>query len=221
MEYLDLADPQALGAHIIEGFASREQIAAVNAETNDPGKLAWLDAHETYTNQRGLIIVQNHFTYALKLSTGNQSPLEALPATVAMHQRIERFITGLAPIFPSLATWKADELSFHLYDDQEVGLSQHKDNTRFIGLIAIMAIDGECDLVINHHGEDTALTVRPGDLSLLRAPGLIEAEFDIRPEHSVQNLRTPTRLSMMVRANSRPHDAIPGFRFNNWDGQAS
>lgn len=219
MTYHDLADPLAPGVCKIEGFATSDEIAAVNVEVNDPEKVAWLDAHETYVNQRGLTIVQNHFTYALKLSTGDQSQLEALPATNALRWRTERFIQGLAPIFPSLVSWEADELSLHLYDDPDVGLNRHKDNMRFVGLIAVVAIDGECDLVVNHQGQEIALPVEPGDLSILRAPGLIDTNLDVRPEHSVENLRTSTRLSMMLRANNRPHDAIRGFQFNNWDGQ--
>lgn len=218
MAYQALADPDGIGAEIIEGFASQGEVEAVLTETKDPARVEWLDEHDVYENKRGITIVQNHFSYALKLSAGDQSPLESLPQTVALYQKTERFINGLSRIFPSLATWQADELSFHLYDHKDVGLSMHKDNARFTGLIAIVAIDGECDLVITHKGENIPLPVRPGDLSLLRAPGLINAKSDLRPEHSVQNLRTDTRLSMMLRANDRPLESIKGFRFNNWDG---
>ena len=208
--------PAASGLEVVGGFAGEAELAAVLREANDPDKVQWLDAHEEYTNARGLTIVQNHFTFALKLSAGDQSPLERLPATVALKERTQSLINDLAPIFPALADWRADELSFHLYDDREVGLSRHRDNLRFIGLVAIVALDGECDLVVTHQGQDIAQLVRPGDLCLLRAPGLLDSEAELRPEHSVQNLRSATRLSMMLRANNRPAEAIEGFRFNNW-----
>ena len=62
--------------------------------------------------------------------------------------------------------------SFHLYDDKEIGLSRHRDNLRFIGLIAIIAISGECDLVITHQDEDIKLPVIPGDLWLVEGSRL-------------------------------------------------
>ncbi|HSX36331.1 MAG TPA: hypothetical protein VLH84_05360 [Patescibacteria group bacterium] len=218
MSYDVLADPRDIGVKVIEGFADPSEVSAVLRETQDASRVQWFDAHKTYVNQRGLTIVQNHFVYALKLGRGDQSPLAALPATVALYRRTEQFIRSLSPFFASLAGWQADELSLHLYDDPDVGLSRHRDNRRFVGLIAIVAVDGECDLVITHDGEDMALPVRPGALSLLRAPGLIDADAEIRPEHGVHNLRTDTRLSMMLRANDRPAEPVPGSQYNNWNG---
>ncbi len=208
---------EGTGVEIINGFADQTEVSSVFQEANDPGRVQWLDAHEVYKNDRGLTIIQNHFTFALKLSEGDQSFLDQLPETVALKERTQRFINDLSTIFPSLVNWEADELSFHLSDDKEVGLSRHRDNLRFIGLIAIISISGECDLVITHKGKDIELPVIPGDLCLLRASGLIDSRTEVRPEHSVQNLRTDTRLSMMLRANNRPTEVIKGFRFNNWD----
>ena len=217
MRYGELRNLEGRGVEIINGFADQAEVGSVLQEANDPERVQWLDAHEVYKNNRGLTIIQNHFTFALKLSEGDQSALEKLPETVALKERTQRFINDLSNIFSSLANWEADELSFHLYDDERVGLSRHRDNMRFIGLVAIIALNGECDLVITHQGQDIALPVIPGDLCLLRAPGLIDSDTEVRPEHSVQNLRTATRLSMMLRANNRPTEAIKGFRFNNWD----
>ena len=217
MRYRELRDLEGTGVEIINGFADQTEVSSVLQEANDTERVQWLDAHEVYKNNRGLTIIQNHFTFALKLSEGDQSFLEQLPETVALKARTQRFINDLSIIFPSLASWEADELSFHLYDDKEVGLSRHRDNMRFIGLIAIISLSGECDLVITDKGKDIELPVIAGDLCLLRAPGLIDSRTEVRPEHSVQNLRTNTRLSMMLRANSRPTEAIRGFKFNNWD----
>ena len=218
MRYRELIDLKRTGVEIIKGFADQTEVNSVLEEANDPERVQWFDAHEVYKNNRGLTIVQNHFTFALKLSEGDQSFLDQLPRTVALKERTQQFIKkDLSTTLPSLVDWEADELSFHLYDDKEVGLSRHRDNMRFIGLIAIIAVDGECDLVITHKGEDIKLSVTPGDLCLLRAPGLINSDAEVRPEHSVQNLRSKTRLSMMLRANNRPTEAIKGFRFNNWD----
>ena len=216
MSYEALSDPEATGLTVIKEFVGADERAEVLAETQDINKVQWLDTHETFVNARGLTIVQNHFTYALKLSHGDQSPLTLLRATNSLYKRTDHFVKALAPTFPSLASWQADEMSFHLYDTPEVGLSRHRDNARFVGVIAILAIDGECDLTVRHEETDVAYAVVPGDLCLLRAPGLIDTSKEVRPEHSVGNLKTDTRLSMMLRANSRPDEAIPGFQFNNW-----
>lgn len=211
-------DPEeGTGVEVVKGFAGQKEVSSVLKEANDPQKVQWIDAHETYQNRRGLTIVQNHFTFALKLSEGDQSFLDRLPRTVELKERTQKFIRDLSAVFASLSTWEADELSFHLYDNKEIGLSRHRDNKRFVGLVAIISIGGECDLVITHKGKDIKHPVGPGDLCLLRAPGLIDSQKEVRPEHSVQNLRTDTRLSMMLRANDRPTEAIEGFRFNNWD----
>lgn len=162
MDYKRLADPNDIGAEVLKGFASAEEIAAVLGEASDPEKIQWIDSHDNYVNQRGLEITQNHFTFALKLSAGDQSILGDLPATVGLYHRTQRFIRSLDSVFPSLVSWTADELSFHLYDDKKVGISRHRDNLRFIGLVAIISVDGEGDLVITHNGEEITLPVEPG-----------------------------------------------------------
>ena len=216
MAYEKLKQPEALGVELVNGFVDQVELAEIIREVSDPDRVQWLDAHQVYQNKRGLTITQNHFAFALKLSRGDQSPLAKLPRTVALKDRTQQFIRNLADLFPSLADWQADELSFHLYDNQEVGLSRHRDNLRFIGLVAVISLGGQCDLVVSHRGQDVRLPLIPGDLCLMRAPGLFETEAEIRPEHSVQNLPTGQRLAMIIRANSRPDEMIPGFEFNNW-----
>ena len=182
-----------------------------------PQRVQWLDAHEVYKNNRGLTIIQNHFTFALKLSEGDQSLLEQLPETVALKERTQRFINDLSTIFPSLANRGADELPFHLYNDKEVGLSRHRDNMRFIGLIAIIALSGECDLVITHKGEDIELSVIPGDLCLLRAPGLIDSAAEVRPEHYDPYAVNVGSLSRPIWQSSGARPTVEEQA--NWDAQ--
>jgi hypothetical protein len=111
-----------------------------------------------------------------------------------------------------MVEWEADELSLHRYDDPDLGLSLHKDNLRFTGVIAILSLEGKADLAT----DEKVYSAKPGDLLLLRAPGLLNVPGDHRPEHSVVNLRTPTRTSMMLRANKRPNEQIKGFSYDNW-----
>ncbi len=216
MEYVNLSNENAIGVEIIRDFVAEDELIKVNEEISSPNKVEWLNAHEVYTNKRGLEIIQNHDTFALKLHNADNTLLENLPLTKSLYQRTEGFIRGLNKFFPTLYGWTADELTLHLYDNKEIGLSRHRDNTRFIGLIAIISLDGICDLSVRHNNEDIDYQVTPGDLTLLRATDLIDSDNEIRPEHSVVNLQTTTRLSMMLRANSKPDEIVPGFKFNNW-----
>lgn len=211
----EFIDPGKDGVVIIKEFTAAANLSDISAELADPERIAWRDNHSTYVNKRGLKIVQNHDTFALKLSDGDQSMTERMPAVMRNARSIQVFIQRLGIIFPSLDNWEADELSLHRYD-AKLGLSRHKDNARFIGVIAISALEGECDLEVSNDAGTTAYPTHPGDLIMLRAPGLIDSDEDLRPEHAVVNVRTPTRTSLMLRANNRPDETIPGFHYENW-----
>lgn len=218
-----LAVPRATGVAKFDGFVDGDLLRGMQAEAEDQNRIKWRDNHETFENARGMTIVQNHDVYALNLAIGDQSYLDLIPSAVEASTKVQRFITGLSSIFPSLVDWQYNELSLHRYDDPKLGLSFHKDNKRFIRLIAILSVDGECDL-LTRKGEGkrvTTLPASPGDLFLLRAPELITPRMfrrkaDLRPEHSVVNLRTLTRTSLMLRLNKRPSERLKGFEFDNW-----
>ncbi len=153
--------------------------------------------------------------------------VEQVPHMRALAANIQGLIRGLSPLFPSLSSWEADEMSVHRYDDQEVGLSFHKDNLRFMGLIAVLTVEGESDVAVrDEDGEAHYFPVRAGDLNLTRATGLYATEqvdgkrVNLCPDHGVYNLRTPFRTSFIVRANSEPLEPIPGFVYANWDSGA-
>lgn len=209
-----LTDPMHIGAAKIEQFISPELLTEVDRELDE---LPFMDSHETYMNQRGLTIVQNHDTFAVDLNDPEHRRLtDPRPHIGAVRQKVEAQVSHLAQHLAGLQEWRPTELSIHRYDAEE-GLSYHRDNRRFIGLIAIVSLQGESDLNIrNSEGEETAIATEPGDLLLLRAPGLIPGDDkeELRPEHAVR-LKTDTRTSLMLRQNKRPHQKIPGFKFNN------
>lgn len=160
--------------------------------------------------------MQNHDVYALKLSWGDQTPLMRIPNLVAVAQEAREYVNSLGLVLPSLDGWKPDELSLHRYDDPEVGLSFHKDNLRFTRLIAILSLEGICSLAVKLGVTEARYRTKPGDLVLVRGSRLTDDDSDLRPEHAVVDLETPTRVSMMLRENSRPDERIPGFEFDNW-----
>lgn len=212
------SEPKTDGILHIPDFLSESELENIWEEIDDPVRVKWRDNHSTFENKRGLKVVQNHDVYALKLSDGDHEPLRKIPHLRATKSKITRFVHSLWDHFPTLIAWQPDELVLHRYDDRKVGLSRHKAHTKFVGVIAIASLEGECDLAIYKMGgkRKNLYPTKPGDLTLLRAPELFKTDKDIRPEHAVINLRTPVRTSMMLRDNNRPKEILPGAQFENW-----
>ena len=207
-------------------------------EMNDTNLVQWRDAGDIYLNGRGVRIIQNHDVFALKLSEGDQSYVDRVPHMTQLMRESEQFVRTLGHRYPSLQNWEADEMSYHSYYDAEVGLSFHRDNLRFNGVIVVIALEGECDFQVidreplawvfdEESGRDVVtewtwrstytIPTKPGDMVLTRATGLLPGmTAQDNPEHAVMNVRVLPRKSFMVRANSKPHDQGYGFEYQNW-----
>lgn len=216
--------PNGIGTFPIRSVLDNKQIGIMQREITDSSKVRWHSSHDEYINKRGIKIVQNHDSFALKLLQGDQSQVDNVPAMKALASNIEEFIQALSTHFPNLASWQADEMSLHRYD-ADIGLSYHKDNLRFTGLIAVLTLEGASDFAVKDaSGNEVFYPVTEGDLMLTRATNLYPAvnengnNINLCPDHAVLNLRTPYRTSFIVRANSRPNEQIQGFHFNNWQG---
>ncbi|MCA9309011.1 hypothetical protein KC973_01415 [Candidatus Saccharibacteria bacterium] len=208
------------------------------AELHDDSCVKWRDAGDTYVNGRGVQVVQNHDVFALKLSAGDQSYTEQVPLMNQLMCETEDFVQSLSDRYPSLDGWEADEMSYHRYYDPEVGLSFHRDNKRFHGVIVVITIHGASDFqVIDrtpvaweydeasgrdmvsewHWGSTYTIPTQPGDMVLTRATGLMPwMTVANNPEHAVMNVHDLPRISFMVRANSRASDTAYGFEYTNW-----
>jgi len=194
---------------------------------------------ESYINNRGVAVEQNHDVFALKLSAGDQAPIRAVPKSAKIKNEIEELIRGLDGTYSGLRSWSADEMSYHRYYDQQVGLSFHRDNLRFVGMIAVLTVLGESDfqiinrepvsyMVDSESGKSVVsewkwhstytIPVSVGSLVLMRAPGLLPnpKNRELRPEHAVLNMKTDNRIAFLVRANNRPLDQNYGFSYYNW-----
>ncbi len=201
--------------------------------------LKWRDAGEDYYNIRGVHVIQNHEVYALKLLQGDAAFVDALPKMKQLALETEAFIQSLGTHFASLSTWVADEMSYHQYYDAEKGLTPHKDNKRFPGVVVVITIDGSSDFEIVSRepksykidpvtGNEIVdewtwfstyrVPVSPGSMAIMRAPGLFaEAPGeDWRPEHAVMNVANAHRTAFLLRANSRPNEQSGGFVYENW-----
>ncbi len=219
--------PGGIGTYVVPQVLDASQLYFINREINDSQALPWQDNHEDFQNAR-FTVVQRHDVYALKLSAGDQEPVQRLPRLKALASNIGRMINGLADVFPALADWKPDEMSLHRYDEPEVGLSFHKDNLDFFGLVAVLTTDGEKDLIIRtDDGQEVPHHTVPGDLMLTRVNGLYDSptndesgkRINICPDHGVYNVSDPYSTSFIVRANSQPQYQIRGFHYANWVGQ--
>lgn len=187
-----------------------EHIDAVQSEINDPMHITWRDNRSVHTNARGKQIYQNYDSYALKLSHGDQEMVDKLPTTKGLVIAIENLIRyDLAGTFPSLDTWKADEMVLHRYDPDTVGITHHRDQKRFWGIIALMTLEGESQFSIEG-GEP--ITRKPGHLLLMRGHGLYKSEEEIRPLHGTSGSST----SLIVRASTEPDKQHKGFTYDNW-----
>lgn len=208
-----LGDPGKDGVAHIPGYLGEADLEPIWEEMES---IKWCDEHKKYQNKRGLKIVQNYFSHSLKLDQGDQAWREQMASINGVALQIRKFVQNLWDFYPPLVDWRPNELTFHKYDDSDVGLSRHKDSKRFVGVIAIASLEGKCDFGIWREGKTTLYPTEPGDLLLMRAPGLIKTDQDIRPEHSVVNIRTPIRTSMTLRQDAQPDQVFGGAKFANW-----
>lgn len=216
--------PGGIGTFLIEEVLSEEHTERLLYEIGAFDPNAWRDNHGSYVNKRGLTIVENHTTLAFKLLQGDQSYADHLPGLRDLATQIQSLIRGLAWFFPKLDDWTADEMSLHRYDNPEIGLSFHKDNLRFIGEIAVATLDGSKDFaVLDEDGSIVTIPTPARSLTLTRATDLWSAydtqdrQINLCPDHAVLGLKTDTSTSFIVRANSRPDEAIEGFSYINWE----
>lgn len=216
--------PNGPGSFLLRSVLDERQIDLLHEEVFDPERVTHRDNHYVGPHKRHGTLVENHSVFALKLLQGDQSMVEKVPRMQALANNVEYFIRSLSVYFPSLEWYVADEMSLHRYDDQKVGLSFHKDNARFYGLVAIVTLEGQRDFqTMDRSGRIETTTVREGDLHLTRVNGLYEPTgftSNICPDHAVVNLKTPYSTSFIVRANTLPNELVPGFTYDNW-GQAT
>jgi len=216
--------PDGLGVFVIDNAVSPERLMRLQEEVFDPTSVAWRDNHNVFVNKRGITVVENHLVFALKLRQGDPTWVNRLPEMRGMAEDIQTLVRGLGRFFINLDDWTADEMSLHRYDDPNVGLSYHKDNLRFKGIVSILELEGERDFAVKGPDKtERLIPMWPGRLILNRASGLYDVEpspdgkeVNLCPDHGVYNLRTPTSTSFIVRANSRPDEELAGFEYDNW-----
>lgn len=215
--------PEGIGTFPIVGALNPEQVQIMQQEIFDPQRVTWHDSHDDYLNERDMRIIQNHNSFALKLLQGDQSMVDNVPAMKALAMNIEEFVRALSAHFPNLASWHVDEMSLHRYDDPKIGLTYHKDNKRFPGIISVFTLEGTREFaVLDKDSNEHVYLVSEGDLMLTRATKLwdeVDANGKVKnlcPDHRTGNLHTRFSTSFITRANDKPNEQIEGFTYDNW-----
>jgi hypothetical protein len=102
---------------------------------------------------------------------------------------------------PGLARWWPNEAYVQRYEPGALGVSPHVDSKRFAVLVAIFTTQGSARLALCRTRAGEILQeweAGPGSLTLLRGPGLLDAE-DRRPFHTVRGPTAGRRFSITFR----------------------
>jgi hypothetical protein len=93
------------------------------------------------------------------------------------------------PAYPFATPLRFNASALHRYPPGRLGISPHRDSARSVNLIAVFVLEGKARFFVcrDRDGRDAVdLPNAPGDLILLRAPGLMGA--DVRPFHGVADI---------------------------------
>jgi hypothetical protein len=116
------------------------------------------------------------------------------------------FVTRLrqdGPQLAGLARWWPNEAYVQRYEPGALGVSPHLDSKRFAVLVAIFTAEGSARFALCQDRAGAIVQeweAGPGSLTLLRGPGLLDAE-DRRPFHTVHGPAAGRRFSITLRMN--------------------
>jgi hypothetical protein len=116
---------------------------------------------------------------------------------------IERCLVGLEP-YPFQTALNFDSAVLQRYDEGSLGITPHRDGLSFVNLVCVFAIGGRGRFYVcpDRSGRDaTEIDASPGNVILMRAPGLFGTEDD-RPFHYVTDIRE-TRYTFGLRQKAR------------------
>ena len=102
-----------------------------------------------------------------------------------------------------------NDLIVQRYHPGSVGITPHRDHLRYEALVAIFPLSGRARFCVcsDRQGSDTQeIPAEPGDLLLMRAPGLFGLRD--RPFHFVDRIES-RRISLGLRYDVRAEDEAP------------
>lgn len=134
----------------------------------------------------------------------NLEPGEAAEADI-LRRALTRLVCERGRGIRGLTTWRPNEVTVQRYLPGAIGITPHLDGKRYRRLVAVLTLEGTARFSI--HGERdgpevAAWDAGPGDLTLLRGPGLADLR-DGRPFHAVGAPTHAPRLSLGLRMDAR------------------
>lgn len=130
-------------------------------------------------------------------------PLDAHPAIHALAESLASAVHTSA--IRGLRTWRPNEVSVQRYRPGLTAIEPHRDNIRYRRLIAILTTKGRARFRVLDGRKGAVLaewTPQPGDLVLLRGPGL-GGSRDGRPFHALDAPADGERWSVAFRMDDR------------------
>jgi hypothetical protein len=128
------------------------------------------------------------------------------PALALLRTELVTRLRQDGPQLAGLARWWPNEAYVQRYEPGALGVSPHLDSKRFAVLVAIFTVEGSARFALCQTRAGEIIQeweAGPGSLTLLRGPGLLDAE-DRRPFHTVHGPAAGRRFSITFRMNQEP-----------------
>jgi hypothetical protein len=129
-------------------------------------------------------------------------PSAAFPRLGELCRELADFVRLHGRGIRGLATWRPNEVGIAHYVPGSIGITPHLDGKWYRRLVAVATVYGRAGFAICGSRDPADVVDRwtsvPGDLVLMRGPGLANAR-DGRPFHLVEGPRSGSRLSLGIR----------------------
>jgi hypothetical protein len=136
-------------------------------------------------------------------------PSSSFPMLTSLCRELRDAIRIAGRDVRGLATWSPNEVGIAHYVPGSIGITPHLDGKWYRRLVAVLTVSGRAPFAICGSRDPADVVARwtaaPGDLVLMRGPGLA-GHRDGRPFHLVEGPRRGERLSIGIRM-SRPQPA--------------
>lgn len=134
-------------------------------------------------------------------------PASGFPVLSALCLDLRDLVRSQGRGIRGLASWAPNEVGVTHYVPGSIGITPHKDGKWHRRMVVVVTVYGRAPFAIcgSRDPEDVVerWTSEPGDLVLMRGPGLAGAR-DGRPFHLVGGPRRGERLSIGIRMSTRP-----------------
>jgi hypothetical protein len=133
-------------------------------------------------------------------------PASGFPALTALCRDLRDAVRSQGRDVRGLASWAPNEVGVAHYIPGSIGITPHKDGKWYRRMVVVATVYGRAPFAICGSRDPQDIVERwivgPGDLVLMRGPGLASAR-DGRPFHLVEGPRRGERLSLGIRMSTR------------------